>query len=284
MDKKYIRSCLWLLTICLFIIHLTGCSKTSKTTVTALNEKKLSVTSGKSTTKSTPTSTVDKSVQKFSAAFTKLDKNPLNEDILYMLWLTATSKDTPSGNGGQPSATTLVSFADKFKKLVDSQGVHYTEVGEMLGMKLTTECWLKRGKFKKVDNTLNEVIVFDGEYYTKYKTDEKSGTRYKKDNPLVSAGISIQSYGVLANLARAPYQQRADEKIESFDCSVFFMDMEVMGMKGNTLWVDKNTGMLVKNTQGDAKNGMVTYVSKFEPGGFKDDVFTVPADIKLVNN
>lgn len=284
MIRKHIRICLWILAICLLTIHLAACSEASKTTATVSQDKDKSVTSGASSAKSTPTRAADKPADEFSAAFTRLDKNPLHEDIQYMLWLTATSKNSPSDNGSQPSAALLVSLADKFKNLVDSQGVHYTEVSQMLGMELTTECWLKNGRFKKVDNILNEVTLFDGEFYIKYKMDEKSGTRYKKDNTLVKADIIVQSYGMLPNLARSPYQQKEDEKFESFDCSVFFMDIEVMGMKGNTLWVDKNTGMLVKNTQGEGKNGMLTYVSKFETGGFNDEVFTVPDGIKLVDN
>lgn len=282
MNKRYIRIGILILVICLFIITpLTGCSMVSKITGTPSGDKNTVVTSVKNTTKSASSKPIDSPAAKFSAAFKKLDKNPLNEDIQYALWLTATSKDIPKEGGGQSQTANLVGLADKYKKLVDSQGVHYTEVNEAFGMNLESEYWLKNGKFKIVDSSLNEVTVFDGEYYVKYNTDEKSGARYKKSSSLISADISIKSYGVLPNLAKAPYIEKEGQKFEAFNCSVFFMDMEVMGMKGNTLWVDKDTGMLVKNAVGDEKQGMVTHISKFEAGGFKDDVFTVPSDIKL---
>jgi hypothetical protein len=59
------------------------------------------------------------------------------------------------------------------------------------------------------------------------------------------------------------------------------MDMEFMGIRGNKLYVDKATGLLVKNAYGDEKNGMATVVTKFDTGGFGDEVFAVPADIKI---
>ena len=111
--------------------------------------------------------------------------------------------------------------------------------------------------------------------------DSKSGNRYKKDAPLLKLEITNQSYGMFPNLARVGYQQKEDQKFRAFDCSVFFLDMEIMGMKGSTLWVDKNTGALVKTVTGNEKDGMGTYIDMLETGGFGDEVFTVPADINL---
>jgi len=251
---------------------------------TALGDKNIGSTSAKITAKTASSGTVDKSAAEFSKAFTSVEKNPLNEDIQFALWLTATSESPDSGDTVEISSAAITELVDKYKKLVDSRGIYYSEISEILGMKLTTECWLKNGKFKKVEIGLQQVVVFDGKYYSKYDMDSKSGNRYKKDEPLIKFEIINQSYGIFPNLARASYQQKEDQKFGAFDCSVFFLDMEVMGMKGSTLWVDKKTGMLVRNVTGDEKDGMVTYIDKLETGGFGDEVFTVPSEIKLTDN
>jgi len=285
MKKGKSRIWLWLLVICLmaipFLIWYTGALKK---TGTASGDKNIGSTPGKIAAKTASSGSVNKSAAEFSKAFTRVKKNPLNEDIQFALWLTATSEDPDSNNIVETSSAAITELADKYKKLVDSKGVHYTEVSEVLGMKLTSECWLKNGKFKKVDKSLEQVIVFDGKYYTKYNMTEKTGTHFKKDDPLVSSDIIIQSYGIFPNLARAAYQQKEDKKFGSFDCSVFFLDMEVMGMKGSTLWVDKNTGVLVKSVNGNEEDGIVTFIDMLETDGFGDDVFSVPADIKLTDN
>lgn len=285
MKKGKSRIWLWLLVICLVAIPLliwyTG---VLKKTGTVSGDKNIGSTPGKITANTSTSGSTSKSAAEFSKAFTRVKKNPLNEDIQFALWLTAASEDTDSNNAAETSSAAITELVDKYKKLVDSKGIHYSEISEALGMKLTTEYWLKNGKFKKVDVSLQQVIVFDGKYYTKYDMDSKSGNRYKKDEPLIKYEIMNQSYGIFPNLARAAYQQKEDQKSGAFDCSVFFLDMEIMGMKGSTLWVDKNTGILVKNVTGDEEEGMVTFIDMLETGGFGDEVFTVPADIKLADN
>ena len=282
MKKGKSRIWLWLLVICLVAIPLliwyTG---VLKKTGTASGDKNIGSTPGKITAKTASSIIVDKSAAEFSKAFSRVKKNPLNEDIQFALWLTATSEDSDPNNIVETSSAAITELVDKYKKLVDSKGVHYTEVSEVLGMKLTSESWLKNGKFKIVDKSSEQVTVFDGKYFSKYDMDSKSGNRYKKDSPLIKFEILNQSYGMFPNLARASYQQKEDQKFGAFDCSVFFLDMEVMGMKGSTLWVDKNTGMLVKNVTGDEKDGMVTFIDMLETGGFGDEVFTVPSDINF---
>lgn len=284
MKKRKLRVGLWLLVICLAAASLllwnTGVfNKTGAVSA----DKSIGSTPGKTTIKASSGS-VDKSVAEFSNAFTKVQKSPLHEDIQFALWLTATSEDADPDNAAETSSAAIKELVDKYKKLVDSEGVHYSETNEALGMKLITEYWLKNGKFKIVDVSLEQVIVYDGKYYSKYSTDSKSGDRYKKDEPMLKLEITNQSYGMFPNLARAGYQQIEDQNFGEFDCSVFFLDMEVMGMKGSTLWVDKNTGMLVKNVTGYEEDGLLTYINQLEVGGFGDEVFTIPADIDLIDN
>ena len=282
MKKGKSRIWLWLLVICLVAIPLliwyTG---VLKKTGTASGDKNIGSTPGKITAKTASSIIVDKSAAEFSKAFSRVKKNPLNEDIQFALWLTATSEDSDPNNIVETSSAAITELVDKYKKLVDSKGVHYTEVSEVLGMKLTSESWLKNGKFKIVDKSSEQVTVFDGKYFSKYDMDSKSGNRYKKDSPLIKFEILNQPYGMFPNLARAAYQLKEDQKFGAFDCSVFFLDMEVMGMKGSTLWVDKNTGVLVKSVNGDEEDGIVTFIDMFETGGFGDEVFTVPSDINF---
>jgi hypothetical protein len=57
-----------------------------------------------------------------------------------------------------------------------------------------------------------------------------------------------------------------------------------MNIKGSTLYVDKETGMLVRNVSGDPDdpdNSVATYVKSLEVGTFGDEVFAVPEDIVL---
>jgi len=47
----------------------------------------------------------------------------------------------------------------------------------------------------------------------------------------------------------------------------------MMGMKGNWLYVDKETGALMKNRYGEGKGGMSVTVTKLETGKFRDEAF-----------
>jgi len=79
----------------------------------------------------------------------------------------------------------------------------------------------------------------------------------------------------------SPYQQQEDAKIKGFDCYVFYMDIEMMGMKGNWLYVDKETGALVKNRYGEENGSMSITVTKLETGKFGDEAFEIPAKVKF---
>lgn len=220
-------------------------------------------------------------IDSFSAAFRTVDKDPLDENIQVALWLAASNPQqataAPAGSTGD-----MQGLADKYAALVADQGVHYVEVVNAMGMKIKTEYWVKGGKFKKLESMLNQVTVYDGQTYVQYDTVKKTGKSASPDS--VSAEIELVTKGMLTKMAAAPFQKKKDIKFEKFSCSVFSMDIEVMGMKGETLYVDKATGMLVNTLIGDpkdAKNSMSTYVESLTVGGFGDDVFTVPSDIKI---
>ena len=219
----------------------------------------------------------------FSAAFKPLKVGSLNENIEFVLWELANSSDMNISTENLSSKPLLNKLVGKYTQLVSSEGVYYIETNNAFGMKLKTECWIKSGKFKKVEQSISKVTICDGKYYYIVKLDEKTAIRYKKDNALVSTEIDIQTSGMLSKLANADYKQEKDQKVDSFDCNVFYMDIEFMGMKGNRLYVDKKTGMLLKNSYGDDKNGMTTLVSDFRVGGFGVEVFKVSSDIKITD-
>lgn len=220
-------------------------------------------------------------VQAFADAFKTVEQNPLNADIQLILWEAAKNPASPdSTNPGQGSA--LQQLVAKYQAIVADQGVHYVQVTSYMGMDMSSELWIKNGKFKKIEG--DKVTVYDGKDYVEYKTAKKTGTRYTKDDMGVDADIDITLSGTLSKLAVAGYQQQKDAKYGKFDCSVFYLEMTVMGMKGSWLYVDKATGMLVNNQTGnpkDKKNSMSVHVKSLAVGGFDDSVFTVPADVTV---
>jgi outer membrane lipoprotein-sorting protein len=239
-------------------------------------------TSGGSEQSSTTAPAASKSpTQVFGDAFKTVDKSPLNEDVQLVLWFAAANPETASP--AQAASSALQKLVEKYQALVKDKGVHYTQVTSYMGMESSVEYWIKDGKFKK--NEGGNVIVYDGKDYVKYNPAKKTGTRYSND--LMSADINITLEGLLSKLAASPYQQQKDAKYGKFDCTVFYMDMTVMGMKGSWLYVDKETGMLVNNQTGDPKdkkNSMSVFVTKFEAGGFGDDVFVVPGDVVVTDD
>jgi hypothetical protein len=223
-------------------------------------------------------------VSQFAADFKTVDKNPLNETVQYVLWLAA--NDPNAANTAAPGGTTseLGKLIDKYAALVAGTGVHYKESSNLIGMETINEVWMKAGKFKVSTEIMGlvSVVLFDGENYVKYDVGEKKGTRFTKQD--AAADITSQLNGRVPASSASAYQQQKDQKVGSYNCSVFFMDIEVMGMKGNTLFVDKDTGLLVEYLVGsakDKKNSMTITVTKFTKGGFGDDVFTVPAGITI---
>ena len=216
----------------------------------------------------------------FAAAFQTVDRHPLDEAVRTVLWLAANAEgpDEPIASGGEA----LRQLADKYAAIVSSQGIHYVETSEALGMVLETEYWVKGGQFKKVELALGKATLFDGEYYIKYDIDEKKGTRFA--DSYAQAELTILTKGMIGSLAASPYQQQDDATVGGYDCSVFHMDMELLGMRGSTLYVDKQTGLLIKNQTGnpeDKGKSMAVVVERFEIGGFGDEVFAVPGDIAL---
>jgi hypothetical protein len=219
-------------------------------------------------------------IRQFIDAFRTVDQSPIDPDLQLVMYLE--SKETPPVQTANPTGSLLADLAAKYAALVDGPGIHYTDSALALGMDMKAEHWVKAGKFKKVDALLNEVTIFDGTDYYQYDIETKKGKKLPASEPVVMAAIKTEAEGMLPMLAVSPYEQQKDEKSGKFDCNVFTIDIEVMGMKGNTIYIDKNTGMLVKNVYGDPKdkkNSIATTVLTLDTAGFGDDVFTVPADI-----
>jgi outer membrane lipoprotein-sorting protein len=229
----------------------------------------------------------------FASAFKTVESNSLYDSIQVELWLSARSAiqneasgADRSGSGGASGSSGPAASAgsSKMKELSDiraglvkRKGVHYTEVVSMTGFDVTYEYWIRDGKFKKAE--ADKVTIYDGKSYIQYDPAEKTGTRYDKD--VNSGEVSLILNSMLPSLANSPYEQKEDVNINGFDCNVFYMDMEIMGMKGNTLYIDKKTGMLIKYAVGDEKEGISNTITKFETGGFDGSVFKIPAGIKL---
>lgn len=218
----------------------------------------------------------------FAAAFKTVDKNPLNENIQYALWLAAHATPAPTDASAGTNALAIVGLIDKYNALVAGTGVHYTQVTEAMGMKMNSEVWMKAGKFKVIDELMEEVKIFDGQSYVKYDIKEKTGTRYTKE--MMSGDIDMQLNGAVRTNSASAFRQKEDKKFGKFNCCVFFMEMNAMGIKSVTVYMDKETGMVVNYaTDGDKLMISSTTVTKFEAGGFGDEVFTVPADVTVVD-
>ncbi len=222
--------------------------------------------------------------QGLTDAFRLVEKNPLHESVQAALWLAANAADDPAAGAASDTAAAMQKLAEKYAAVVADQGIHYVETSNALGMLVKTEYWIKGGKFKKWDGY--EVILFDGKNYIKYSPEDKTGTRF--DGSYAAGDLQTLTKGMLASMAVSPYVQKKDEKLGKFQCSVFHMDMEMsmfgMELKGNTIYVDQKTGLIVKNQTGDPKdkkNSFAATVESVQVGGFGDEVFTVPKGIVL---
>ena len=216
----------------------------------------------------------------FAADFTTVDKNPLNESIQYALWYAAQHPEEAGAEAGGASGE-LEKLAGKYAETVAGQGIHYVEISDALGMQIKTEVWVKGAKYMKRVELLNEVTLFDEKNYIKYDTEQKTGTRYAASYG--SAEGTMLTKSMLTGLAYSSPQRKPDETVGAYECSVYFFDIEVLGFKGETVYVDKATGMIVKTQIGDPKdkNSMATVIDSLEVGGFGDEVFIVPEGIAI---
>ena len=216
------------------------------------------------------------SADEFAAAFQPVASNPLQEDIRVELWLAAQNPPQAT-EPGQGSSAEMTLLNDKRKALIAGPGLHYIEENGAMGMTFATEYWVRGDRYKKVET--DKVAIFDGKSYIEYDPAEKTGYRYTKE--YMAAEIQLQFDGMLSSLAKASYERLDDQLVNDFSCAVFFMDIEVMGMKGNTLFVDQETGVLIKYLIGSEDDGFATVVTLLETGGFSDDVFMIPDDVVI---
>ena len=307
MNKRKLALCsLLLMTVLCAALILPGCSIISKTLGVKIVEPTLvaptnSITAVPVATASVKTATIGSdtstvaleatatpaqgkaavALKEFIAAFTTLDKNPLDVNLQYAMYLEAIATDNPSQTSGTTSQSLLGPMVEKYNALVNDKGLHYTDSMSAMGLELTAAHWVKAGKFKKVDS-LNNVTMFDGTDYYEYNIDSKKGKKLPKEDPAAASALKVEVEGMLSILAASPLEQKKDAKVGKFNCYVFYMDVEIIGIMGNTIYVDKNTGMLVKNAYGDPKDkkkSMVTTVLTMDTTGFSDDVFAVPGDV-----
>ena len=222
--------------------------------------------------------TPEQEVERFFSAFTQVPENPLPGDLPYLLWLIA---QEPPAEAPETGLSPLSQAAAKFAGLVNTEGVHYVESTSFMGMDMKAEYWLKGDKLKKHDRTMGEVTLFDGEWFYQYNADTKTGIRLAPDDPQAVSALMMLRNSTLSALAAAPYLQQEDAKEGGYDCQVFFMDIDMMGMKGNWLYVDKETGALVRNQYGEGKDGMSVVVSGLEVGSLGDEAFAVPSGVKI---
>lgn len=220
--------------------------------------------------------------QQFFSAFSEVKENPINADIVYALWFEAISAgEKPEETISEVYAESVMEeLSQKYLKLVNEEGVHCIITTNSMEMSFTEERWVKDGKFKKIEPDSERITIFDGRYWTEYRTDTNVGVRYKKDDRQVAPKIQMEVEGQLTGFAAAPYQPTGEKEFNGYNCLTFFLEMEFMAMKGNTLWIDKDTGIIVKNSYGE-KEEMTIILTLLEKGGFGDDVFTIPAGIKI---
>ncbi len=215
----------------------------------------------------------------FIDAFQTVQENPLGADMSYTLYLDAKN---PEPVQTAPAGSAMAALLDKLKALVGGAGLHYVDAAAVLGMEVKTEHWVKGEKFKTVEELTGDVTVFDGTTGIRYNMETKTGRKMESID--VTASRNMQAVALLTMLTVSPYESKPDEKFGQWDCAVFHMDIEFMGMKGNTVYIDKATGLIVKNVYGDPKdekNSMATVVQSMDTGGFGDDVFAIPADITI---
>lgn len=216
--------------------------------------------------------------ESFFGAFTLVPENPLPGDLPYLLRLISLE---PPEETAKPALSPLAEAAAKFAALISGAGAHYEESTAFMGMDMKAEYWMKGEKIKKHDKMLDEFILFDGEWFYQWPAGEKAGTRMTPDSPQAQSAIMMIKSSSLSALANAPYQQQEDAKEGKYNCQVFYMDIEFMGMKGNWLYVDKETGALVKNQYGKGKDGMSVTLTMLDTGGVADDAFLPPEGVSF---
>lgn len=216
--------------------------------------------------------------ESFFGAFTLVPENPLPGDLPYLLRLISLE---PPEETAKPALSPLAEAAAKFAALISGAGAHYEESTAFMGMDMKAEYWMKGDKIKKHDKMLDEFILFDGEWFYQWPAGEKAGTRMTPDSPQAASAILMIKNSSLSALANAPYQQQEDAKEGKYSCQVFYMDIEFMGMKGNWLYVDKETGALVKNQYGKGKGGMSVTLTMLDTGGVADDAFLPPQGVSF---
>jgi hypothetical protein len=217
-------------------------------------------------------------IENLSGAFVTVPANPLPGEIPYLLWLIA-QEGPPQTE--PPTLSPLAEAAARFSALIQTEGVHYAETTSVMGMNRKAEYWMKGEKFKKLDLALNEVTLFDGKWFYKYPAKGKTCARLLPDDPEAMSAIQAVRGYMLSMVANAPYVQQEDREIKGYDCQVFYRDVDMGDMKGNWLFVDKQTGALLKNQYGEGKSSMVTTVTKLDTGTFGDEAFVLPKGVKV---
>lgn len=214
----------------------------------------------------------------FFGAFTLVKENPLPGDLSWLLFNIA--RETPE-ESIQTEAPPLAQAAAKFEALIREKGVYYEESASFMGMDMRSEYWFKGDRIKKHDHLMDEVVLLDGEWFYKYSPGSQAGVRLAPGDLEAATAITMIRGSLLSAMASAPYQQLDDAEEGGYDCQVFYLDIEMMGMKGNWLYVDKATGALVKNQFGEGKQSMSTVLTKLETGTFGDEAFQVPGNVKI---
>lgn len=223
-----------------------------------------------------------------SDAFNLVDAYPIQDDIGAELWLAAQAViesyasgetvDTVSETNGT-SETPFATYTNRYKELVAQKGLHYVVEANYFGMTSTSEYWVKNNTCKKVED--DKVSIYSEVTYIEYIPSSKTGSILTQG--MAPSDITAAIAGPLSPYLTINLEQIATEKVLGVDCLVYFMDVEIMGMKGMTLFVDEQTGILVKQIIGDEKTGFATTITQFDIDGFEDSLFEIPSDISLTD-
>jgi len=100
---------------------------------------------------------------------------------------------------------------------------------------------------------------------------------------MASSDMAQAFEGQLMPYTTIPLEQTGVQTINDIECDVYFMEMEIMGLKGNTIFIDPETGILVKQVLGDEENGLVTSITLLDLASFDETVFDIPTDIVLTD-
>lgn len=297
MNRNLRKTCLsWMVICAISLFLLSGCHSIPQPDTANDSNLQQEMDSVTDQEKDTTTNQVDTNSDSTSqaidsqlaSAFTTIENYPLQEDIGAELWLAAQEAvqnaaqgiDTTTTDSSVTSNSPLNDYLSSYTEVITEKGLHYIEESIYFGMTITSEYWVKNGKFKKIEG--DKIAIFDGEAYMEYTLSDISGTLSDESN--LPSELTQLLEGKLLPYAYLPLAQLESETINGIACEVFYMDMEVMGLKGNTLYVDKETGLVIKQLIGDEDNGMVTTVTQLEVGGFDENLFQMPTDIHLESN